>query len=136
MTSRPSTAAPILAVLAIVLVMLGAYVVVYLSLLVIEYPNRYVVNEATGQMVMFGSRRTTANYWLGGDTAKMLFRPLETIDRRLRPGTWDPLFLMKSQGVVAPTVQSPNVRQEETVSDGSLPPTDEKTRQLMKALSS
>lgn len=75
--------------------LISLYVVAYLSLLVIRYPQRIIINDATGQILWGAKLQTEAEYRLGGEAAKTLFAPLEAIDRRLRPATWDPLKLYK-----------------------------------------
>jgi hypothetical protein len=89
-----------MAVLAVVL-LISTYLVTYLSLLVIRYPQRIVINDATGQIVQLGPEMTAAaDYRVGGDAAKAIFAPAEAIDRRLRPATWDALKLFKEAGAI------------------------------------
>ena len=72
MTSRPTAAAPILTVLVLVLVMLGAYVGGYLLLV------KRVVRRVTFNAPIVG--RT---YLFGGDTAARVFAPINHIDKTL-----------------------------------------------------
>jgi hypothetical protein len=79
MNPRRSTAAPILAVLAIVLLPLAAYVggyfVVVEGKLVGDSPNARIACPA---------------YSVGGDYAALFFDPIYNVDRQwIRPGYWD-----------------------------------------------
>jgi hypothetical protein len=78
MTSRPSTAAPILAVLAIALPL--AYAGSYLALVDIRVVR--VIDsgvEFEGQFL---------RYRFGGELAESVFYPLNQVDRWLRPEKW------------------------------------------------
>jgi hypothetical protein len=82
MTSRPSPAAPILAVLAIVLVTLGAYVGGYVAL----------VERGSVDWDSVGSHRTliqSPKYRFGGAFSKTLFAPAHALDMILRPKYWE-----------------------------------------------
>jgi hypothetical protein len=80
MTSRPSTAAPILAVLAIVLVTLGTYVGGYLALLKVRVV--YTIDSGIEY------ERHFLNYRIDGKFITRLFYPINQVDRRLRPEHW------------------------------------------------
>jgi hypothetical protein len=85
MNEKPSTAAPI--IVAILLLLPLLYVGSYLLL----------VEQGT----MFGSGRgpwsIPDDYRVGGEVAKWVFYPLNQLDRRLRPAHWqygDPVILL------------------------------------------
>jgi hypothetical protein len=83
-TSHPSTAAPILAVLAVVLVTLGAYVGGYLSLV-------RKTNEAGDWTFANDSPydwTCAPLYRIGGRLARAFFGPAHSVDLQLRPEYW------------------------------------------------
>jgi hypothetical protein len=77
MTSRPSTAAPILAALAIMLVL---YVGSYLALV---WPDRLRYALLDSRWEVFPRYRYGTESWAG-----MVYWPLEQIDRKIRPEQW------------------------------------------------
>jgi hypothetical protein len=80
MTSRLSTAAPILAVLAIGLVI---YISAYFALLA-------PIDHYGGFSFSGGSTIVrTPTYRIEGTTIESLFRPLSMLDQCIRPGYWD-----------------------------------------------
>jgi len=81
MTARRSNAAPILALLALILLPLAAYVGAYCCLL---QPSGYVRLEEEH----VNPPHLYAHYRLGGETAKQFFGPVHWIDRGLRPDRW------------------------------------------------
>jgi len=80
MTSRPSTAAPILAVLAVVLPF-ALYVGSYLAL-VTPGGTPFVIAPKGPPVTAW------ANYRAYPDVSAVVFWPLEQIDRRIRPDAW------------------------------------------------
>jgi hypothetical protein len=84
MTSRPSSAAPILTIVAIVMLVLylGSY-------LLLVWPDRLRYALLDSRWEVFPKYRHGTHWW-----AERLYWPLEQIDRRIRPEEW--------QGVVEP----------------------------------
>jgi hypothetical protein len=79
MTSRPSTAAPILAALAIVLALLGIYVGGYLAMLA---PSAALSISMRTHVDRYPA------YRFGGEPAKWFFAPASYVDQLLRPEYW------------------------------------------------
>jgi hypothetical protein len=79
MTSRPSTAAPILAVLAVVLVTLTGYVGCYLGML--------GPDSSLSMSIGVHIDRYPA-YRFGGESAEWLFSPANYVDQMVRPKYW------------------------------------------------
>jgi hypothetical protein len=81
MTPRPSTAAPILAVLAIVLAMMAVYVVAYFVLVRrSEKPFDFVI---VNRKPMYAPE-----YRIGGQLSSIVFMPAYHMDATLRPNYW------------------------------------------------
>jgi hypothetical protein len=81
MTSRASAAALTFAAFAIVLVVLLFYGGSYA--LLVERHEMHVY--LTGTM----SRVPVAHYRIGAEVAESFFQPIHSLDRWVRPGTWD-----------------------------------------------
>jgi hypothetical protein len=81
MTSRPSAAAPIL--VTVLLLLLVLYVGSYLALV---WPDGERFNWADSR-TDFPTYRYGTQSWAGS-----VYWPLEQIDRKVRPGAWQPNF--------------------------------------------
>jgi hypothetical protein len=87
MAALKQRATPILAAVAILLLLVLLYVGSYLA---IVKPNGRVVQsmyrESDGELVL---GNWYYQYRFGQDWAAQFYWPLEQIDRRVRPGVWD-----------------------------------------------
>ena len=79
-TMRKLTSSPYAAVFTGMVVLLGAYVGSYLLLV---QPIASIRSHGPGPL-----RGKAPNYRFGGHVAVVIFQPIERIDRRIRPRTW------------------------------------------------
>ena len=71
---------------------------IVLLLLPVLYVGSYLVLVRPPQLLLAPAYPKTiavylAQYRLGGEFAKRFFWPLEQIDRKVRPGAWQPFYL-------------------------------------------
>lgn len=72
---------PIVGIATLLLLLLVGYVGSYYSLVVVSFPS-LVPNER-------GNHDMLVHYRFGGQYAEVVFRPMNTIDRRIRRDQWE-----------------------------------------------